>query len=174
MIPIRRNDGQVVGFGARILDDLVSASSNQSQKPAAKYINSPETIVFKKSNLLFGLDLARRHIQSSGSVLVVEGYFDVLALHDAGVYNVVGVMGTAVSPEQLLTISGSAKSSYGRSSQDSAAATKIVFLLDSDVAGQAAVRRICLQVFNKLPETMDIRIARYLVCVLCIYASVHE
>ena len=115
MIPIRDPDGKVIGFGARVLQDGESSSSssslsrsNEQQKQLnpgqltpgkidynkiPKYLNSPETIVFKKSVTLFGLDLAKRSLSTEKMAIIVEGYFDVISLHDVGVDYSVGVLG---------------------------------------------------------------------------------
>ena len=90
MIPVI-DQGRVIGFGARALGETKSG----------KYVNSPETIVFPKGKILFGLDQARAAIRKSGEAILVEGYFDVIAAHRNGHKNTVAVLGTAVSPEQI-------------------------------------------------------------------------
>jgi DNA primase catalytic core len=89
--PIRDARGHVQGFGARAMEP--------GEK--AKYINSPEGELYRKSRTLFGIDLARASIVKRGRVVVVEGYTDVLAAHQAGITETVAVMGTAITPEQL-------------------------------------------------------------------------
>jgi DNA primase len=89
MVPIKDEYGNVIAFGGRILDDGsnqggADASKSKSPIATAKYINSPETDVFKKGSNLFGLDLAKRAIAREGEAIIVEGYFDVIALHDVG------------------------------------------------------------------------------------------
>jgi DNA primase len=116
MIPIANQVGQIVGFGARAL-------ANEK----AKYINSPETEIFKKNELLFGLNLARRAIKQADSVLVVEGYFDVFAGHSFGVSNIVATMGTALGKSQIRLLTRLTKS--------------IVTGFDSDQAGVQATSR---------------------------------
>jgi DNA primase len=148
MVPIRRGDGQVVGFGGRVLDDLSGGPSSMKYNP--KYLNSPETMVFKKNSLLFGYDLARPHIRNSSSVIVVEGYFDVMSLYNAGVKNVVATMGTAISAEQLLLLTDR------RNPRE----ITITLLMDADHAGFDSVRRTCLQVLNKLPGELEVKIGR--------------
>ena len=91
MFPLRDARGRVLGFGARAMRD--------NQQP--KYVNSPEGPVYRKGRSLFGLDLARAHIAKAGQVIVVEGYTDVLALHQAGFRNAVASMGTALTEEQV-------------------------------------------------------------------------
>jgi DNA primase len=92
MLPIM-HAGYVVGFGARALDD---------DQP--KYINSKTSKIYKKKEILFNLHFARQHIDRLGYVLLVEGYFDVLGLVDAGIRNVVATCGTAFSFEQALLL----------------------------------------------------------------------
>jgi DNA primase len=75
--PIRVSSGEVIGFGARRLFD--------DDTMEAKYVNTPETVLYKKSNVLFGLDLAKRDIAKGHQAVVVEGYTDVMAMHLAGV-----------------------------------------------------------------------------------------
>jgi len=91
MFPIAGIDGQVIGFGARALGD----------EKGAKYINTPETLLYKKSRILYGIDLAREAIRKTRSAVLVEGYFDVIGLHQAGVKNAVAVCGTALTPEHV-------------------------------------------------------------------------
>lgn len=118
MIPICDERGRVVGFGARALD----ADDNP------KYLNSPQTPVFDKSRLLFGLDQAKKAVRDSGVAVIVEGYLDVIQAHQAGFANVVAQMGTAMTETQI-------KALVPRYTQ------KIVLALDSDAAGQNATRR---------------------------------
>lgn len=91
MFPIAGIDGQVIGFGGRALGD----------EKGAKYINTPETLLYKKSRVLYGIDLARESIRKTRSAVLVEGYFDVIGLHQAGVKNAVAVCGTALTPEHV-------------------------------------------------------------------------
>jgi DNA primase len=91
MFPLRDARGRVLGFGARAL--------RADQQP--KYVNSPETAVYRKGHTLFGIDLARQSATRAGRVIVVEGYTDVLALHQAGMQNAVASMGTALTDEQV-------------------------------------------------------------------------
>jgi DNA primase len=118
MIPIRDERGRPVGFGARAL----AAEDNP------KYLNSPQTPVFDKSRVLFGLDLAGAMIRQSETVVIVEGYLDAIQAHQAGYGNVVAQMGTALTETQLKLVAPRW-------------AKKIVLALDSDVAGQNATRR---------------------------------
>ena len=86
--PIRSGDGTLIAFGGRQLGD-----------GEPKYLNSPETALFRKRSTLFCLDRARRSLADSGRALVVEGYFDCLSLHRVGVENVVATLGTALTPD---------------------------------------------------------------------------
>jgi DNA primase len=91
MFPIAAIDGQAIGFGARAMGD----------DKGAKYINTPETVLYKKSRVLYGLDLAREAVRKTRAAVLVEGYFDVIGLHQAGVRNAVAVCGTALTPEHV-------------------------------------------------------------------------
>jgi DNA primase len=115
MFPIAAMDGQVIGFGARAMGD----------EKGAKYINTPETVLYKKSRVLYGLDLAREAIRKTRSAVLVEGYFDVIGLHQAGVKNAVAVCGTALTPEHLELL-------------ERCDCREVVILFDGDVAGLAA------------------------------------
>jgi len=89
MFPIWDIRGKVVGFGGRVLDDSVP-----------KYLNSPETILFNKSHLLYGINKAAESIRRNDQAIIVEGYFDVITCHQAGISNVVASLGTAFTREQ--------------------------------------------------------------------------
>lgn len=118
MIPIRDPRGRVVGFGARALDP----------DDVPKYLNSPQTPVFDKSRLLFGLDTAAPAIRDHETVVIVEGYMDAIQAQQAGYLNVVAQMGTALTETQLKLVTPRW-------------AKKIILALDSDAAGQTATRR---------------------------------
>jgi DNA primase len=115
--PVRDHRGRVVGFGAR--------GMGPDAKP--KYLNSPESEMYRKSRTLFGVDLARGPIAKGGRAVVVEGYTDVIALHQAGVEEAVAVMGTAITPDQLKMLGGYAE--------------EVVLALDADRAGREAMLR---------------------------------
>ena len=117
MIPIRDERGRMTGFGARALED--------EQMP--KYLNSPQTALFDKGRLLYGLDRARKPIRAADQVVIVEGYLDVIAPHQAGFENVVSPMGTALTEDQLRLLKRFTR--------------KIVLALDPDAAGQKAILR---------------------------------
>ncbi|MBF2028617.1 MAG: DNA primase [Oscillatoriales cyanobacterium C42_A2020_001] len=118
MIPIHDLQGRVVGFGGRTLTD---------EQP--KYLNSPETELFDKGKLLFALDKARAAIAKQDQAVVVEGYFDVIALHNAGITNVVASMGTALSSAQVRQLLRYTESK------------RIVLNFDADNAGNQAAER---------------------------------
>jgi DNA primase len=90
MVPLVAPGGAVLGFGARAL----------APEDQPKYLNSPETPAYHKSTFLFALEQARRHVDMDGELIVVEGYFDVIALHQAGLRNAVATSGTALTSEQ--------------------------------------------------------------------------
>ena len=119
IIPIADVFGHVVGFGGRIL--------NSASDAIPKYLNTPETALFNKRKLLFGLDKSNRAISSAGAAVVVEGYMDAISLFSAGIKNVVATLGTAFTPEHAKLILR-----YAR---------KIIFCYDSDEAGQRATIR---------------------------------
>ncbi len=117
MIPIRDENGRMTGFGARIVDP----------NDVPKFLNSPETPIFSKGHLLYGLDRARKPIRTADQAVIVEGYLDVIALHQAGYENVVSPMGTALTEHQLRLLKRFTR--------------RIVLALDPDTAGQKAVLR---------------------------------
>ena len=116
IIPIADERGRVVGFGGRVLDDSTP-----------KYLNTPETVLFNKRKLLFGLDRSHRAIQQEGRAIVVEGYMDAISVFDAGVHNVVASLGTAFTPEHAKKLLHYAP--------------EICFCYASDEAGQKATIR---------------------------------
>ncbi len=118
MIPICDARGHVVAFGGRSLGD---------EQP--KYLNSPETELFEKSKLLFGLDKAKNAIDKADAALVVEGYFDVISLHQAGVDHAVATLGTALSEYQVKQLLKLSKSQT------------IILNFDADSAGEKATQR---------------------------------
>jgi DNA primase len=118
MIPIRDVQGRVIGFGGRTLSD---------EQP--KYLNSPETELFSKGKTLFALDQAKSGISQADQAVVVEGYFDAIALHAAGINNVVASLGTALSLDQVRLVLR-----YTESKQ-------LVLNFDADAAGTNAATR---------------------------------
>jgi DNA primase len=117
MFPIRDRRGRVLGFGGRAM----------REDQGAKYVNTAETDFFHKSQILYGVDRAKAAIAKAGRAVVVEGYTDVIALHQAGVEEAVGVMGTAITGEQVAALSGMVE--------------EVVLALDADSAGQEAMLR---------------------------------
>ena len=118
MVPIHDRQGRVIGFGGRSLD---------GGEP--KYLNSPETEVFEKGKHLYGLDRAASAIRKHDRAVVVEGYFDVIALHAAGITNAVASLGTALSSQQITQL---CRCSDGK---------RIVLNFDADGAGVRAANR---------------------------------
>ena len=94
MFPIHDTTGNIIAFGGRILND-------DKEKPAAKYMNSPETTLFSKKRVLYNLHQAKKYKESKNILYIVEGYMDVIALHQANIENVVATLGTAVTEENL-------------------------------------------------------------------------
>ncbi len=117
MFPIRNERGLMTGFGARSIE----------AEDMPKYLNSPQTPIFDKSRLLYGMDLARKLIRMQDQVVIVEGYMDVIALHQHGFSNVVSAMGTAINEHQLRMLNRLTK--------------RLVLALDPDTAGSRATLR---------------------------------
>jgi DNA primase len=116
MIPIRDIRGQIVGFGGRVLDESLP-----------KYLNSPQTALFDKSSILYGIDRARSAIRDNELAVIVEGYMDVLMAHQHGFKNIVASMGTALTEQQLSILKRLTK--------------RIALALDSDTAGDKGTLR---------------------------------
>ncbi len=130
MFPIFDVNMQVAGFGGRVMDDSMP-----------KYMNSPETPVYNKSRILYGLHATKQHCRQEGLVYIVEGYFDFLSLYQAGVKNVVASLGTALTSNHVRVLKGYA--------------AKMVLVFDSDAAGISAAKR-SINIFLK--EGVDTRI----------------
>jgi DNA primase len=133
MFPIRDQIGRVIAFGARKIRD----------EDEPKYLNSPETRLFKKAGTLFGLDRAAREIMAKRTAIITEGYTDTIACHQAGITNVVATLGTALTPDHAAIL---------RRLCDT-----VVLLFDGDAAGQKAADR-AVEVF--FAERLDVKIAR--------------
>lgn len=116
MFPISDAQGRIVGFGARVLDDSLP-----------KYLNSPQTPVFDKSGILYGIDRARAAIKQQDTAVIVEGYMDVITAHQNGFSNVVASMGTSVTEKQVSTLKRLTRN--------------MVLALDADAAGEEAMLR---------------------------------
>jgi len=149
MFPIRSRRGNVLGFGGRAMDN-----------GGAKYINSPQTKIFNKSNIIYGIDRAHGSIRQQDLAVIVEGYMDVLTAHQYGMTNVVAFMGTAITESQIEALSR--------------LSGNIILALDADAAGNEAALRgieVCRRTLQRKKEQrkssitadaaaqMDIRIA---------------
>ncbi len=139
MFPLRDSRGTILGFAGRLIEEGSSSKDKGSNQEAplrrvkldfagqAKYINSPQTPIFNKGNLLFGLDVARNAIRGKNEVVLVEGEFDVMSAHQAGVENVVASKGTALTEKQVVALSRICEN--------------VALCFDTDLAGDAAARR---------------------------------
>jgi len=135
MFPIQSMSGRVLGFGGRILG---------IDKKVAKYLNSPESDIYHKSKVLYGIYHAKQAIAKQDNCYLVEGYTDVIQLHQAGVENVVASSGTALTPDQIRLINRLTKN--------------ITVLFDGDAAGlRAAIRGIDLI----LEEGMNVKVCTF-------------
>ncbi|MCG8638249.1 MAG: DNA primase [Desulfobacterales bacterium] len=130
MFPIFDVNMQVAGFGGRVMDDAMP-----------KYMNSPETPVYNKSRILYGLHAAKQHCRQQGILYIVEGYFDFLSLYQHGIKNTVATLGTALTPDHIRILKGYAP--------------KMVLVFDSDAAGISAAKR-SIKLFGK--EGVDTRV----------------
>ncbi len=145
--PIRDAAGDVLGFGARKLFD---------DDDGPKYLNTPETVLYKKSHVLYGIDLARRDIGKLKQVVVVEGYTDVMAAHLAGVTTAVATCGTAFGPDHASLLRRYLM-------DDDTFGGEVIFTFDGDAAGQKAAlrafegdQRFVAQTFIAIsPDSMD-------------------
>ena len=140
MFPIHDPKGRAIGFGGRVLPE-VERLLVASGKRVAKYLNSPETPLFKKRQVLYAGDLARTEARESGWVAVVEGYTDVIAAHQVGLRNVVGTLGTALGEDHVVAL---------RRLSD-----RVVLIFDGDDAGQNAADR-SLEIF--LSNELDVKV----------------
>jgi len=135
MFPIQDDGGRVVAFGGRTLS---------TDKKTAKYINSPETEIYNKSRILYGLWLGKKAIQNADACYLVEGYMDVIAMHQAGIENVVASSGTSLTIDQIKAIHRFTRN--------------IVVLYDGDEAGQKASNRAIPLL---LEEGMNVRLLQF-------------
>ena len=129
MFPIFDSNMQVVGFGGRVLDDALP-----------KYLNTPESPVYLKRRSLYGIHRAKEKSRAAGTIFIVEGYLDLLALHQHGIENAVATLGTALTPEHVRLLTRYAG--------------KMILVYDSDEAGIRSARR-CVEIFWK--EHVDFR-----------------
>ncbi len=135
MFPIHSMSGRILGFGGRILTN---------DKKAAKYVNSPESEIYHKSKVLYGIYYAKQAIAKQNNCFLVEGYTDVIQFHQAGIENVVASSGTALTPDQIRLINRLTKN--------------ITVLYDGDAAGlRASIRGIDLI----LEEGMNVRVCKF-------------
>lgn len=125
--PIRESSGDVIGFGARKLFD--------DDRIPGKYINTSETPIYKKNQVLYGIDLAREGMRKTGQAVVVEGYTDVMACHLAGITTAVATCGTAFTPDHGKVVRRF-MADFTQSSGE------VVFTFDGDAAGQAAAMKV--------------------------------
>ena len=123
MFPIRDVHGDVVGFTGRVMP----GPDGKDPKDTGKYVNSPQTLVYNKSAVLFALDRAKHEIKRRGYAVIVEGNMDAIASHQAGVTNVVASSGTAFTDEQMVLLKRFT--------------SKLVLSFDADAAGELAARR---------------------------------
>nr|WP_246112993.1 DNA primase [Allorhodopirellula solitaria] len=131
MFPINNAHGKVISLGGRIIPAIaerIASASGGSVTAGAKYFNGPETLLYRKSSELYGLDLARDAIRSAGEVLVMEGYTDVIAARMAGVDNAVAVLGTALTQQHVRMLKRFA--------------SRVVLVLDGDDAGRRRAEEV--------------------------------
>jgi DNA primase len=136
IFPIFNLSGKVVGFGGRVLDD----------KDEPKYLNSPETPIYQKGKILYGLNFTKDEIRKKGSAVLVEGYVDFLSLYHAGIKNVVASSGTAFTLDQTRLLSRYAE--------------KIYLLFDADTAGQSATFRSVDLLFSEGVEVLVVSLPK--------------
>lgn len=134
LFSIHDAQGRPVGLGGRVLPEVATITP-------AKYVNSPETPLFTKSKLLYGLDIARQSIRKNGAALVMEGYTDVIVAHQYGFDNAVAVLGTALGAEHIKTLKHYTE--------------RIILVLDGDEAGQRRANEV-LELF--VAQQVDLRI----------------
>jgi len=132
MFPLKDHRGNVCGFAGRILDPSDKEArppslAAQAASGQAKYVNTTETLIYHKSELLFGLSETKEEIKKAGSAVLVEGELDAISSYQAGVKNVVAIKGSALTPNQVQVLQRFTK--------------KLVFALDSDIAGDQAAHR---------------------------------
>lgn len=118
IFPITDANSRVVGFGGRVFE---------SDAKEAKYINTPQTLIYDKSQVLYGFNLAKQVIRSQNQAVIVEGYMDCIMSHQVGIQNAVAVSGTALTPQQLKILKRLTDS--------------LVFAFDADTAGESATKR---------------------------------
>jgi len=137
IFPLHDQRGNILGFAGRILP-------TETKKDLAKYINSPDTPVYHKSNVLYGLHIVKKYIREKQSAVIVEGELDMISSWQAGVRNVVAIKGSALTQEQVKLLSRYTQS--------------VILALDADIAGDAAARH-GIQIAEK--EGFEIKVARF-------------
>jgi len=125
MFPITDASGRVIGFGGRIFE--TGGAGDASERTEAKYINTPQTLIYDKSRALYGFDKAKQEIRAKNNVVVTEGYMDCVMSHQAGVTHTIAVSGTALTAQQLKIL---------RRLCDT-----MICSFDADAAGESATRR---------------------------------
>lgn len=136
MFPIRNDRGQIVAFGGRVLP---RPDSNDERGP--KYLNSSDSPYFSKQRILYGLDIAKQFLEKAGRAIVVEGYTDCITLHQAGITNAVGVLGTALTEHHARLLKRFTN--------------QVVLVFDGDAAGQKAAER---SLGTLLASEIDVRV----------------
>ncbi len=133
MFPIADANGRVVGFSGRIFAEVPTRSTagvttaSPKDQSGAKYINTPQTLIYDKSKVLYGFDKAKQEIRQKNKVVVVEGQMDLVMSHQAGIKNTIAVSGTALTPQQLKTIKRLCDT--------------LISSFDTDAAGESATKR---------------------------------
>lgn len=127
IFPLADSRGNICGFSGRI-------TPKDAGKDIAKYINTPETAIYHKSELLYGINIAKKHIKIQKSAVIVEGELDMISCYQAGVRNVVAIKGSALTEEQCRLLSR--------------LCSRVILALDSDFAGDVAARR-GIKIFNE-------------------------
>ncbi len=152
IFPIGDAQGRIIAFGGRILDDQEAGKAPVSQggptgtdRKAPKYLNSPETALFHKGRVLYGLKLANRPVRKAGTIIVTEGYTDVIALNRAGFVNAVAPLGTALTEDQIRILWR--------------IVPEPVLCFDGDTAGQKAAARAAERALPLLASGYGLRFA---------------
>lgn len=134
MFPIADANGRIIGFGGRIFAHeqtrtapLSAGNTNRHEQTEAKYVNTPNTLIYDKSRALYGFDKAKQEIRTKNQVVLVEGYMDCLMSHQAGVKNTIAVSGTALTPQQLTSLKRLCDT--------------MISSFDTDAAGESATKR---------------------------------
>lgn len=127
MFPIADASGRVVGFGGRIFETTADGKQPAVKKEEAKYVNTPQTLLYDKSKILYGFDRAKQEIRVKNQAIIVEGYMDCVMSHQAGIKNTIAVSGTALTPDQLKIVKRLCNT--------------IVSSFDADSAGESATKR---------------------------------